>query len=70
MKLLFILAIRLWQRSGLSARSGFLCVHSPSCSEYAVLAIREHGVVRGVAMSFARMKLCSENLDAEQTIPR
>ena len=34
------------------------CKFHPSCSEYAVLAIRKHGVLRGVRMACWRLLRC------------
>ena len=35
------------------------CKYHPSCSEYAVLAIRKHGVLRGVPMAAWRLLRCN-----------
>lgn len=35
------------------------CKYHPSCSEYAVLAIRKHGVLRGPAMAAWRLLRCN-----------
>ena len=35
------------------------CKYHPSCSEYAVLAIRKHGVLRGGAMAGWRLLRCN-----------
>ncbi|MBK7578426.1 MAG: membrane protein insertion efficiency factor YidD [Ignavibacteria bacterium] len=61
MRQVAIAIIVLWQRSGISPRAGFRCVHTPSCSEYTKLAINEHGVVHGLRMGWAHIKGCSEN---------
>jgi putative membrane protein insertion efficiency factor len=34
------------------------CKFHPSCSEYAVLAIRKHGVVRGIGLATWRLLRC------------
>lgn len=49
--------ILLYQR----ALSPFLpqrCRFVPSCSEYAVQAIREHGLLRGAALTLRRIACC------------
>ncbi len=34
------------------------CVYTPSCSEYAVAALKKYGVIRGVPKIIARLKRC------------
>ncbi len=35
------------------------CKYHPTCSEYAALAIRKHGVVKGLAMGTWRLLRCN-----------
>jgi len=35
------------------------CMYHPSCSEYAVLAIRKHGVIRGLPRAAWRLLRCN-----------
>jgi putative membrane protein insertion efficiency factor len=35
------------------------CKYHPSCSEYAVLAIRKHGVLHGLALASWRLLRCN-----------
>lgn len=35
------------------------CRFTPSCSEYAMLAISKHGVARGSMLSFSRVLRCN-----------
>ncbi len=42
----------------LSPLMGGACRFTPSCSEYAVQAIRRHGGVRGARMAMARIARC------------
>jgi uncharacterized protein len=35
------------------------CKYHPSCSEYAVLAIRKHGVVKGIGLAGWRLLRCN-----------
>lgn len=58
---LLIVLIRAYQRvisPILQAVSGSRCRFHPSCSEYAVEALRLHGVVRGLALSTWRLARC------------
>lgn len=34
------------------------CVFEPSCSHYSELAVREHGVLRGVKLTISRLRKC------------
>ena len=42
----------------LSPFSGGACRFTPSCSEYALEAIQEHGLVRGLLLSLRRVGRC------------
>ena len=42
----------------LSPFSGGACRFTPSCSEYALEAIQEHGLVRGLMLSLRRVGRC------------
>ncbi len=54
--------IRLYQfiiSPTLTAMFGRACRFEPSCSEYAVQAISNHGVIRGGAMAIVRLARCN-----------
>jgi len=55
---LAIVPIRLYQRV-LSPALGQRCRFYPSCSEYAVQAIRRYGVLRGVVLAAWRVLRCN-----------
>lgn len=42
----------------LSPFAGGACRFTPSCSEYAIEAIQEHGAVRGLALALGRVSRC------------
>ena len=50
--------IRLYQRF-LSPALGQRCKYHPSCSEYAVQAIRTHGVLKGLVLAAWRLLRCN-----------
>jgi putative membrane protein insertion efficiency factor len=54
---LMVGAIRLYQRF-LSPLLGQNCRFHPSCSQYAIEALREHGVVKGSALAVWRILRC------------
>lgn len=45
-------------RVAISPWLGINCRYVPSCSEYAIDALREHGVVRGSALAARRIGRC------------
>lgn len=49
--------IRLYQSTA-STRPA-VCRYSPTCSEYAVLCVRRHGVVAGAALAIRRVLRCN-----------
>ncbi len=53
-----VAAIRLYQRA-LSPMLPDSCRFYPSCSEYTVLAIRRHGVLKGILMGSWRIMRCN-----------
>lgn len=58
MRSLFVLPIRLYQRI-LSPFVPARCKYYPSCSEYAVQAIRQQGVTRGLVLAGWRLLRCN-----------
>ena len=58
MKAIFLAPIRLYQRV-LSPMMPARCKYHPSCSEYAVQAIRMHGVMRGLVLAGWRILRCN-----------
>ena len=58
MKAIFLAPIRLYQRV-LSPVMPARCKYHPTCSEYAVQAIRVHGPMRGVVLAGWRLLRCN-----------
>ena len=58
MKAVFLAPIRLYQRF-VSPLMPARCKYHPSCSEYAVQAIRVHGPMRGVVLAGWRLLRCN-----------
>ena len=54
-----ILPIRLYQRLISPLLPANTCKYHPTCSEYAALAIRKHGVLKGVALASWRLLRCN-----------
>jgi putative membrane protein insertion efficiency factor len=55
---LFVLPIRAYQRL-VSPMLGPRCRYYPSCSEYAVEAVRRFGILRGVVLAAWRLLRCN-----------
>lgn len=56
-KRILIFTIRLYQRYA-KIETRMKCCYKPSCSEYAVLALQKHGVIKGIKLSIKRFKRC------------
>lgn len=53
-----VLAFLHGYRATISHTYGDVCKYYPSCSAYAVGAVQQHGVVKGAALSAARIARC------------
>jgi len=58
MSKVFIAVIRVYQYA-ISPMFGQRCKYYPSCSSYAIGALREHGVVRGLGLAAWRLLRCN-----------
>ena len=58
MKRVLIFFVRIYQYT-LSPMLGQRCKYYPSCSSYAIDALREHGAVRGTGMAAWRLLRCN-----------
>lgn len=52
-----VLLIRFYQLS-ISPLLGANCRYSPTCSQYSIDAIRNHGILKGVLLSIKRISSC------------
>lgn len=55
-----ILLIRVYQLliSPLLSQSGVRCIHVPSCSNYAVLALRKYSLTTAIKLTIGRLREC------------
>ncbi|HAS35254.1 MAG TPA: membrane protein insertion efficiency factor YidD [Flavobacteriales bacterium] len=53
----FIALVRIYQ-FGISPFLGANCRYHPTCSQYSVEALREHGVLKGLWLSIKRILSC------------
>jgi uncharacterized protein len=58
MRFAAVLPIRLYQLLVSPLLPANTCKFHPSCSEYAALAIRKHGVIRGLGLAGWRLLRC------------
>ena len=58
LRAIFVAPIRLYQRA-ISPAFGARCRYYPSCSEYAVQAIRSYGILRGLVLAAWRLLRCN-----------
>lgn len=56
-KRILIITVRLYQRYA-KIETRMKCCFKPSCSEYAILALEKHGVIKGIKLSIKRFKRC------------
>ena len=54
----FITLIRLY-RIFLSPLLGSICRHTPTCSEYGIIALKKHGVFKGIFLTAKRILKCN-----------
>lgn len=57
MQVLIFFLIRIYQKI-ISPMKGSTCRFIPSCSEYAFLAVKKYGTVKGVRLSLKRIARC------------
>ncbi len=54
----------LFYKSFVSSQDAISCVFTPSCSEYALIAVKNQGILQGMANTFDRLMRCN-GLSAE-----
>ena len=54
----FILLIRIY-RIFISPLLGSYCLHTPTCSEYGIIALKKHGVFKGSLLTAKRILKCN-----------
>jgi len=59
MRAVAILPIRLYQLTVSRLLPANTCKYHPTCSEYAALAIRKHGVFKGISLGVWRLLRCN-----------
>ncbi len=59
MKKLFVLIIRFYQKHLSSLKRRPTCKYYPTCSQYAIDAITEWGIIRGLGLAVFRILRCN-----------
>jgi len=54
----FILLIKIY-RLFISPLLGKNCIYTPSCSEYGIIALRKHGIFKGIFLTAKRILRCN-----------
>lgn len=54
---LIIKLIRLYQKIPIKTHN--LCRYSPTCSEYMIIAIKKHGLIKGIYLGIKRILRCN-----------
>jgi len=57
LKKIMIFCIRLYQRYA-SSETRLHCCYEPSCSEYAILAIKKYGIIKASVKTIRRLRKC------------
>ena len=61
-RFLIFLIRKIWQGNigkNIKKRKHIVCRFCPSCSEYAILALKKYGLIKGVKMSVNRILRCN-----------
>ncbi len=61
-RFLIFLIRKIWQGNigkNIKKRKHIVCRFYPSCSEYAILALKKYGLIKGVKMSVNRILRCN-----------
>jgi len=57
---LYISAVHIYQALGRPLLEGRIrCRYTPTCSEYSIDAVQEYGIRQGLALSFQRLRSCT-----------
>lgn len=59
----FISGIKLYQKVSRPSLSRYIrCRYRPSCSEYSIIALQRHGIVKGLFLSIKRIASCRKTV--------
>ena len=57
---LFIIFVwRRWLGPWYNKRNNIICRFHPSCSRYAILSLTKHGLVKGLYLTYKRLRKCN-----------
>jgi uncharacterized protein len=57
MKILVIILIGIYQRT--KRRKYQKCLHYPTCSNFAIMALEKYGLIKGIKIGYSRYKDCN-----------
>ena len=55
----FFSGLFLFYKTFISSQDGQSCSFTPSCSEYGIMAVKKHGVLAGMVITFDRLARCN-----------
>jgi putative component of membrane protein insertase Oxa1/YidC/SpoIIIJ protein YidD len=68
---LYVGVVRVYQALGRPLLEGRIqCRYRPTCSEFSILAVREHGIRRGLELTVTRIRSCTRHVPIGTYSPR
>ena len=59
----YVGSVRIYQAVGRPLLEGKVaCRYRPTCSEYSIEAVQRHGTVRGLALTYKRLRSCTNDV--------
>ena len=68
MKYILIHFIKIYQRFKPKKWRG-CCIYEPTCSEYGILALKKFGLLKGISVTFKRIKRCDHKHKGGTDLP-
>ena len=68
---LYVGVVHVYQALGRPLLEGWIqCRYRPTCSEFSIQSVREHGIRRGLALTVARIRSCTRQVPIGTYSPR
>jgi putative membrane protein insertion efficiency factor len=59
----YIGSVRVYQAVGRPLLKGWVaCRYRPTCSDYSIAAVQRHGALRGLALTYKRIRSCTNDV--------
>ena len=69
----YIGSVHVYQAVGRPMLKGIVaCRYRPTCSEYSIQAVQQHGTLRGLALTYKRIRSCTNDvpMGTVDTVPK